>query len=116
MGIVSIPELGSWANIPQLHESFRSENVLFFPAQQPGTGQSPGSLDLSQPWVLGFEFSRPEDFFSAGPVDFCAARDVYRHPDRQGMPEARFNKLHDIYALGVVLLEIGMSHQPSQKT
>ncbi|KAH8646464.1 hypothetical protein BGZ60DRAFT_553738 [Tricladium varicosporioides] len=91
-----------------LHESFRSENVFFFPHQAQNTGKTSEVVNFSQPWVLGFEFSRPEDFFSAGPADFCAARDVYRHPERQGRPEARFNKLHDIYALGVVLLEIGL--------
>jgi len=95
----------------QVHESFRSENVLFFPAQTHGTGKTPSVVDYSQPWVLGFEFSRPEGFFSAGLADFCPARDVYRHPERQGRPEAVFNKLHDIYALGVVLLEIGTSFQ-----
>ncbi|KAH8745421.1 hypothetical protein BGZ57DRAFT_778237, partial [Hyaloscypha finlandica] len=91
-----------------LHESFRSENVLFFPAQSSGKGKASSIVDYSQPWVLGFEFSRPEGFFSAGLADFCADRDVYRHPERQGRPEAVFNKLHDIYALGVVLLEIGL--------
>ncbi|KAF4540152.1 Het-s domain protein [Lasiodiplodia theobromae] len=35
-------------------------------------------------------------------------RNLYRHPDRQGRPKTSFSKLHDIYALGVVLLEIGL--------
>lgn len=37
-----------------------------------------------------------------------ADRDVYRHPERQGQPQKMFNKIHDIYALGVVLLEVGL--------
>ncbi|KAF8853248.1 hypothetical protein BDZ45DRAFT_748759 [Acephala macrosclerotiorum] len=74
-----------------LHESFRSENVLFFPTRTQGAGNSRGIVNFSQPWDQQ-TFAQP----------------VYRHPDRQGMPEARFNKLHDIYALGVVLLEIGL--------
>lgn len=57
--------------------------------------------------MLGFEFSRPETYFSAGLEDKCLARDIYRHPDRQQSPTQPFSKLHDIYALGVVLLEIG---------
>ena len=57
--------------------------------------------------MLGFEYSRPELDFSAGFIDICPSRDVYRHPERQGQPQKLFNKIHDIYALGVVLLEIG---------
>ena len=64
-------------------------------------------LDLTQPWIFGFEFSRPENYFSAGFIDTCPDRDVYRHPERQGQPLTTFKKTHDIYALGIVLLEIG---------
>ncbi|KAK0372059.1 hypothetical protein CLIM01_10584 [Colletotrichum limetticola] len=93
-----------------VHESFRSENVLFFPATASG-GMSTSSereLDISEPWLLGFEFSRPEQYFSLGHADECLSRDIYRHPERQRSPTQTFNKIHDIYALGVVLLEIGL--------
>ena len=62
----------------------------------------------TEPWVLGFEFSRPEPFFSAGQADFEPSHDIYRHPERQGQPQELFKKIHDIYALGVILLEIGL--------
>ena len=52
--------------------------------------------------------SRPEPFFSAGQDDFDPAKDIYGHPERQGLPSAIFRTTHDIYALGVVLLEIGL--------
>lgn len=71
-------------------------------------GRTKHVVDFTEPWVLGFMFSRPESFFSAGPADFSPSRDVYRHPERQGQPEKMFSKIHDIYALGVVLLEIGL--------
>ncbi|UKZ69954.1 uncharacterized protein TrAtP1_010957 [Trichoderma atroviride] len=93
-----------------VHESFRSENVLFF--LKSGCGEknaiSISQVDLAEPWVLGFEFSRPETYFTAGLGDTCLARDIYRHPDRQQNPTQPFTKLHDIYAMGVVLLEIGL--------
>jgi hypothetical protein len=93
----------------QLHESFRSDNILLLPHhvddEKAGTRVA---VNYPEPWVLGFEFSRPEPFFSVGHFDFEPTRDIYRHPDRQGQPTEMFKKVHDIYALGVVLLEIGL--------
>lgn len=88
-----------------LHESFRSDNIVFLDQEDPA-----GRLDCSslEPLVLGFEFSRQENDFSDGLPDYLPARDIYRHPQRQGRPERRFSKIHDIYSLGVVLLEIGL--------
>src|SRR5437763_14435985 len=82
----------------QVHESFRSENILFFPATDTDHIHSAAEdrIDYSEPWIFGFEYSRPEDFFSSGIADVCLERDVYRHPDRQSMPKTPFNKLHDI--------------------
>ncbi|KAJ5747078.1 uncharacterized protein N7511_008774 [Penicillium nucicola] len=40
--------------------------------------------------------------------DFEVEPNFYRHPTRQGRPTQQFSRLHDIYALGVVLLEIGL--------
>lgn len=93
-----------------VHESFRSENIVFFPrCLQPGEAlSSEERLVISQPWVMGFEFSRPELDFSSGRQDINPARNVYRHPERQNQPQKPFQKIHDIYGLGVVLLEIGL--------
>jgi hypothetical protein len=66
-------------------------------------------VDYDNPFVVGFEFSREESDRSTTEQDDKLERNIYRHPDRQGPPEARFNMLHDIYSLGVVLLEIGLS-------
>ncbi|KAJ5082439.1 hypothetical protein N7532_011482 [Penicillium argentinense] len=41
-------------------------------------------------------------------ADFEVEPNLYRHPNRQGHPNQQFTRLHDIYALGVVLLEIGL--------
>lgn len=93
-----------------VHESFRSENVVFFPrCLRPGEiSSTEDRLIISQPWVMGFEFSRPELDFSSGRQDTNPARNVYRHPERQNQPQKPFQKVHDIYGLGVVLLEIGL--------
>lgn len=84
-----------------LHKSIRSEHVLFF-----YDGNS--HLGFCKPHLVGFEFSRDENDRSTTEKDDSLACNIYRHPDRWGPPEERFGVLHDIYALGVVLLEIGI--------
>lgn len=97
--------LGALHNDRWLHKSIRSHAIKFF---------FPESLDVydsAHPYLTDFELSRPVNTFSAGVyanrgVDL--ERDVYRHPERFGsQPEKDFNAVHDIYAPGVVLLEIG---------
>ena len=85
--------------------------MLFFPRESDVTTTSKprNIVQYSEPWILGFESSRPEGELSYGPTELDPQRDVYRHPDRQGQVRVQFTKLHDIYALGVVLLEIGKS-------
>ena len=43
-------------------------------------------------------------------ADTDLIRNIYRHPERWGIPtiETHFSHIHNIYALGVVLLEIGL--------
>jgi hypothetical protein len=45
----------------------------------------------------------------SGPIDGKSAADIspYVHPDRQQKEYTKFRKVHDLYSLGVVLLEIG---------
>jgi hypothetical protein len=59
---------------------------------------------------MGFDFAGKEDETSARVGDDDWYRNIYRHPQRQGVhPEVDFNILHDIYSLGVVLLEIAVA-------
>ena len=84
-----------------LHKSVRSENILFF-------REDDSHVSYASQYLVGFEFSRDENDRSTTERDDKLERNIYRHPDRQGPPEERFNIIHDIYALGVVLLEIGL--------
>ena len=87
--------------INRLHKSIRSENVLIFQ-------DNSSHLEYCKPYLVGFEFSHDENDHSTTEKDDMLARNIYRHPNRWGPPEERFSVLHDIYALGVVLLEIGI--------
>lgn len=84
-----------------LHKSVRSENILFFKSDD-------SHVACARQYLVGFEFSRAEGDQSTTGDDDILERNLYRHPDQQGPPEIRFNIKHDIYALGVVLLEIGL--------
>lgn len=101
-----------------LHKSLRSENILFFP-QKPqleeqgsnpygrGKGGPKPIISLSQPYIVGYEYAR---FDSTSEVSEQPSsnpeHDIYRHPLAIGDYSESFNRLFDIYALGLVLLEI----------
>ncbi|KAF7550937.1 hypothetical protein G7Z17_g5381 [Cylindrodendrum hubeiense] len=88
-----------------LHKGLRSQSVIFFQEYS-------GEVDLAKPYLSGFDYSRPEsaEYMSESPPA-VAAEDLYRHPAVQGGPREDsygfgFKKQHDIYSLGVLLLEI----------
>ena len=90
-----------------VHKSFRSNNILFFPPDH-SLGQE-NQTSLEDPYLSGWEYSRPASEFSSRLNDNDELEaNIYRHPDQWGLPTVRFNKFHDIYSLGVVLLEIGL--------
>lgn len=65
--------------------------------------------EMSTPYLVGFEQSRPHASHSGLFADMKWYRNLYRHPSRQGLrPQEYYNMQHDIYSLGVCLLEIGL--------
>jgi hypothetical protein len=92
-----------------LHKAIQSSNILFFPTSPYAT---PADLDTSRPFLTGFDFSRP-DLPNANSLEAPKDRtsNDYRHPSLwpkgDSAPSIRYRKRHDIYALGVVLLEVG---------
>ncbi|KAH6683400.1 hypothetical protein B0J14DRAFT_146440 [Halenospora varia] len=90
-----------------VHKSFRSGNILYF--TDPIKKQEP---QWSNPYILGLEYARPATETSSRTVERHEIEDnIYRHPEQWGMPTTSFSILHDVYALGVVLLEIGLWKQ-----
>ncbi|KAK0701332.1 hypothetical protein B0H67DRAFT_650552 [Lasiosphaeris hirsuta] len=81
------------------HKNLKSDNIIIF------AGESEG-WDFADPYLIGFDCSRPSDAETGNTVDFSTKDNIYRHPDRWGR-SARFDKRHDLYALGILLLELG---------
>lgn len=101
-----------------VHKSLRSENVLLFPKDSSESSQSLDSMDTminrstkllyAVPWVVGFEYARVVSGDSDLTNSDGIKRNMYRHPERWNSPTHRFSRIHDIYALGTILLEIGL--------
>ncbi len=86
-----------------VHKSVRSQSIVFFQSLE-----LPPPLAVKSPYLVNFEYSRPETAVTLFTSYDDLERNLYCHPDRQGPPKTSFSKLHDLYALGVVLLEIGI--------
>lgn len=83
-----------------VHKNIQPETTLIF-----DNGISP----LGWSALVGFRSVRMADGKTLRHGDAVWDRNLYRHPDRQGLlPEADYTMQHDIYSLGVCMLEIGL--------
>jgi len=83
-----------------VHKSIRPETILVFKSST----STIGSVSL-----VGFENFRTEDGRTLHSGDTTWEKNLYRHPRRQGEnPEDDYVMQHDIYSLGVCLLELGL--------
>ncbi|KAJ5952462.1 uncharacterized protein N7479_010875 [Penicillium vulpinum] len=85
-----------------VHKGIRPETVLIF---------NDGVAEVGPSFLIGFERVR----HALGQTDFMGdlewEKNIYRHPVRQGQwTEEAYIMQHDIYSLGVCLLEIGLWH------
>lgn len=83
-----------------VHKNIRPETVLGFQSSE-------SRFDLF--FLVGFEKIRMADGRTRRSGDSVWEKNLYRHPHRQGLnPEDVYKMQHDIYSLGVCLLEIGL--------
>jgi hypothetical protein len=93
--------VSSFHAVNWLHKGFRSDNILFFQTENT-------AVDITSPFVTGFELSRPSDLdgMTERPA-FNPAQDIYRHPDAQSMQGGgKYRKEYDVYALALIIIEI----------
>lgn len=90
-----------------VHRKISSYNIIFF------KDRKTEELDLSHPFLTGWQYSRPDDqrrlYPSEGSAEGIGDLDMYVHRARVADLNARFprfRKSFDIYSLGVVLMEI----------
>ncbi|RSL86509.1 hypothetical protein CEP51_002759 [Fusarium floridanum] len=101
-----------------LHKGLRSENILYFT-------EDDGIISYEEPYLAGFEYSREISApgQTEGVTDDLEAN-LYRHVEVQGLPEEAenaeegesadskgrtpFAMKHDIYSVGILLLELGL--------
>lgn len=83
-----------------VHKNIRPETILDFDT---------GGKDGASVFLLGFEDFRQEDGRTRRRGDDALEKNLYRHPSRQGIVlREGFLMQHDIYSLGVCLLETGL--------
>ena len=83
-----------------VHKNIRPETIVVL---------EDANKEKSIPYLVGFESLRPSEAHSSLVSDMAWERNVYRHPSRQGVrPQEYYTMQHDIYSLGVCLLEIGL--------
>ncbi|OJJ31966.1 hypothetical protein ASPWEDRAFT_43971 [Aspergillus wentii DTO 134E9] len=83
-----------------VHKNIRPETILLLQSESTGFGSS---------FLLGFGNFRSADGRTLQAGDSDWEKNLYRHPRRVGLvPEDEYIMQHDIYSLGVCLLEVGL--------
>ncbi|KAI4592011.1 hypothetical protein KJ359_011958 [Pestalotiopsis sp. 9143b] len=97
-----------------LHKSLCSNNILFFPSPFSASATQATATaalvpDISNPYLVGFDASRPDlDIEMSVVPKNPSILDLHRHPKLLSGPSRRpYCKSYDLYSLGLVLLEIG---------
>ncbi len=89
-----------------VHKNIRPETILSL-----GSGEEDDDDDGPPPhnaFLVGYQVVRDADGRTRPAADCTPETNLYRHPQRWGNDPEYFSMQHDIYSLGVCLLEIGL--------
>jgi serine/threonine protein kinase len=82
-------------NASFVHKNIRPETII--------------TTEAGDSYLVGFQWLRAAAGNTYRLGDAVQSHDLYRHPTRQGAsPEEMYSMQHDVYSLGVCLLEIGL--------
>jgi hypothetical protein len=101
MAQILAESLGAFHSDGWVHKSVCSQSVVFF-------NDHNSKPIYRKPYLVNFEYARPATSVTTYASNEDPARRVYVHPDRQPGSSTKFNAEHELYSLGVVLLEIGL--------
>lgn len=87
-----------------VHKNIWSKGVIV--TDSPNT-KRPSREAYTVPYLAGWGVARPSEANTNKVANHDVFANLYRHPKRQGQPDTSFRSEHDLYALGVVLIEIG---------
>jgi hypothetical protein len=87
-------------SIGWFHKAVKSDNIVILRNldHREDKDMSYQIYNFDEPYVIGFDCSRPSQVESRLTVDFSVTNNIYRHPERWGKPKP-FERKHDIYAL-----------------
>ncbi len=98
-----------------VHKSIRPEDIVLLQSHQPTPSppdSKPPPRRIGMPFLTGFSLSRESSKMKDSSMTVSAdwRRDLYNHPTRHGSDRAsmKYTMAHDIYSIGVILLEIGV--------
>jgi hypothetical protein len=93
-----------------VHKNIRTETILVLQRTAPDADEdTKNAIGFGEPYLTNWCLLRKASNLTSkrGTSDWTA--NIYRHPERQGLQvQQRYNIGHDIYSLGVCLLEIGL--------
>lgn len=92
-----------------VHKSIQPETILLFEKWDEDKTQCNGETSLGVPTLTAWSMSRKTDELSSRVGEDDWMQNIYRHPQRQGLQlEKRYHVGHDLYSLGVCLMELGL--------
>ncbi|KAL6894962.1 hypothetical protein GGI43DRAFT_411547 [Trichoderma evansii] len=90
-----------------VHKNIRPETILILRKGNYGSANVRGGDEMAM--LVGFDVLRDAEGKTNRLGDDDWEKNLYRHPHRQGKtPKTDYNMRHDIYSVGVCLLEIGL--------